>query len=75
MSNCVRYSCGSISCLRPIEVRLARMAAVLPPRGLPTNNELLQFKTTRFIFLSETLLSMGTAPSEQKTFSSAHLTA
>ena len=42
MSNCVRYSCGSISCLRQVEVRLARMAAVRPPRGLPTNKEFLR---------------------------------
>src|ERR1700743_3455446 len=61
MSNCVRYSCGSISCLRQVEVRLARMAAVRPPRGLPTNKEFLRLSTTRFISRSDTLLSMGTA--------------
>ena len=48
------------------------MAAVRPPRGLPTNNEFLRLSTTRFISRSLPLLSMGTAPSEQKTLSSAH---
>ena len=41
INNCVRYSCGSTSWRRQVLVRLARMAAVLPPRGLPTNNEFL----------------------------------
>ena len=35
----VRYSCGSIWCRRQVLVRLARIAAVRPPRGLPTNKE------------------------------------
>ena len=48
------------------------MAAVRPPRGLPTNKEFLRFSTTRFISRSLMLLSMGTAPSEQKVFSSVH---
>jgi hypothetical protein len=48
------------------------MAAVLPPRGLPTKSEFFRFRTMRFISRSLTLLSMGTAPSEQKTFSSFH---
>jgi hypothetical protein len=53
-------------------VRLARIAAVLPQRGFPTNGEFLRLSTTRFISRSLTLLSMGIAPSEQNTFSSAH---
>jgi hypothetical protein len=40
------------------------------PRAFPTNKEFFRFKTTRFISRSLTLLSIGTAPSEQKTFSS-----
>jgi hypothetical protein len=51
-------------------VRLARMAAVLPPRGLPTKSEFFRFRTMRFISRSLTLLSIGIAPSEQKTFTS-----
>jgi len=43
-----------------------------PPRGLPTNREFFRLSTTRFISRSLTLLSMGTAPSEQNTFCSAH---
>jgi len=35
ISSCVRYSCGSTSCLRHVLVRLARIAAVRPPRELP----------------------------------------
>lgn len=35
------------------------------------NKEFFRFSTTRFISRSLTLLSMGTPPSEQKTFSSA----
>ena len=66
----VRYSCGSIWCRRQVLVRLDRIAAVRPPRGLPTNKEFFLFNTTRFISRSLALLSMGTAPSEQKTFSS-----
>src|ERR1700736_568060 len=72
ISNCVRYSCGSTSCLRQVLVKLARMAAVLPPRAFPTKSEFFRLRTTRFISLSLTLLSMGTTPSEQKTFSSFH---
>src|SRR5438874_12976824 len=48
-----------------------RIANVRPPRGLPTKREFFRFNTTRFISRSLTLLSMGTAPSEQKMFSSA----
>src|SRR6266478_2887719 len=48
------------------------MAAVRPPRGLPTKREFFLFSTTRFISRSLTLLSMGTAPSVQNTFSSVH---
>ena len=58
----------SISCRRQVLVRLARIAAVLPPRGLPTKRLFLRLRTTRFISRSETLLSMLTAPSEQNTF-------
>jgi hypothetical protein len=47
----------------------ARIAADRPPR-IPTNKEFFRFKTTRFISRSLTLLSIGTASSEQKTFSS-----
>ena len=56
----VRYRCGSISWRRQVLVRLANMAAVRPPRGLPTNNEFLRFGTTRLISRSLRLLSMGT---------------
>jgi hypothetical protein len=48
------------------------MAAVVPPRALPTKSEFFRLRTTRFISLSLTLLSMGTAPSVKKTFSSFH---
>src|ERR1700723_2704841 len=72
INSCVRYNWGSTSCRRQVLVKLARIAAVRPPRGLPTNKEFLRFSTTRFISRSETLLSIGTAPSLQKTFSSAH---
>jgi hypothetical protein len=57
---------GSKSCRRQVLVRLARIAAVRPPRGFPTNNELFRFSTTRFISRSLILLSMGTAPSKQR---------
>src|SRR6266446_5539930 len=57
--------------LRQVLVKLARIANVRPPRGLPTKREFFRFNTTRFISRSLTLLSMGTAPSEQKMFSSA----
>ena len=36
------------------------------------NNEFFRLRTTRFISRSLTLLSIGTALSEQKTFNSAH---
>src|SRR5215813_2585846 len=72
INSCVKYNCGSTSCRRHVLVKLAKMAAVLPPRGLPTNKEFFRFSTTRFISRSLTLLSIGTAPSEQNTFSSAH---
>ena len=37
---------GSTWCRRQVEVRLARMAAVRPPRGLPTNNEFFRLKSS-----------------------------
>jgi hypothetical protein len=49
-----------MSCRRQELVRLARIAAVRPPRGLPTNREFLRLSTTRFISRSLTLLSIGT---------------
>jgi hypothetical protein len=48
------------------------MAAVLPPRAFPTKTEFFRLRTMRFISRSDTLLSMGTAPSVEKTFSSFH---
>src|SRR6266481_5054536 len=63
ISSWMKQSCGSISCRRQLLVKLARIAAVRPPRGFPTNSEFLRFRTTRFISRSLTLLSMGTAPS------------
>jgi hypothetical protein len=39
---------------------------------VPTKREFWRLRTTRFISRSETLLSMGTVPSSQKTFSSFH---
>src|SRR5579884_1548106 len=48
------------------------MAAALPPHGFPKNSEFLRVNTTRFISLPETLLSMGTVPSEQNTLGSIH---
>src|SRR6516165_1285486 len=61
-----------MSCRRQLLVKLARIAAVLPPRGLPTNREFLRWSTTRFISRSLTLLTMGTAPSEVNTVSASH---
>ena len=40
--------------------------------NLPTTSEFFRLSTTRFISRSEMLLSMGTAPSAQNTFSSVH---
>jgi hypothetical protein len=39
---------------------------------LPTNSEFLRLSMMRFISRSLMLLSIGTAPSVQKTFSSGH---
>src|SRR5438105_2085038 len=49
INSCVRYSCGSIWCRRQVLVKLARIANVRPPRGLPTKREFFRFNTTRFI--------------------------
>ncbi len=43
----MRYSCGSIWCRRQVLVKLARVANVRPPRGLPTKREFFLFNTTR----------------------------
>jgi hypothetical protein len=60
-------------CRLQVLVKLARIAGVRPPRGLPTNRQFFRLSTTRFISRSLTLLSMSTtAPSEQNTFCSAH---
>jgi RHS repeat-associated protein len=71
-SNCVRYNCGSTWWRRQLLVSVARIAPVRPPCALPTNSEFLRFSTTRFISRSLTLLSIGTAPSRENTFSSSH---
>jgi hypothetical protein len=42
ISICVRQSYGSTSCLRLVPVRLDRMAAVRPPRALPTKRLFLR---------------------------------
>jgi hypothetical protein len=42
INSCVRYNWGSTSCRRQVLVKLARIAAVRPPRGLPTNKEFLR---------------------------------
>src|SRR5580693_2833940 len=49
INSCVRYSCGSSWCRRQVLVKLARIANVRPPRGLPTKREFFLFNTTRFI--------------------------
>src|SRR5271165_2061496 len=49
INSCVRYNCGSTSWRRQLLVKLAKIAAVRPPRGLPTNKEFLRLSTTRFI--------------------------
>lgn len=41
-SSCVRYSCGSTSWRRHELIKPARMAAVRPPRGLPSKSEFLR---------------------------------
>ena len=61
-----------MSCRRQVLVKLLRIAAVCPPRSLPTNKEFLRLRTMRFISRSEMLLSSGTAPSVVKTFNSFH---
>ena len=43
-----------MSCRRQLLVKLARIAAVRPPRGLPTKREFLRLRTTRFISRSLT---------------------
>src|SRR6266566_1852749 len=53
------------------QLRLRQVHQQLGEIQLPTNKEFFLFNTIRFISRSLALLSMGTAPSEQKTFSSA----
>jgi len=71
-ANCVRYSLRVYVVPAASAGEAGQIAAVLPPRGLPTKRLFLRLRTTRFISRSETLLSMLTAPSEQNTFSSVH---
>src|SRR5579863_10144908 len=50
VSSWVRYSWGSMPWRRQVLVRVARIAAVLPPRGLPTKRLFLRFKTNTLHF-------------------------
>ncbi len=61
----MKSSCGFISCRRQLLVKLARIAAVRPPRGSPTKSEFLRFRTTRFISRSLTC-SPGTGKRQQR---------